>query len=59
MSEDGISWTRVPDNEAVFGRPGEFTYMSSVTAGGPGLVAVGGESPVGESPDVVVCLSGD
>jgi hypothetical protein len=37
-SPDGIAWSRVPHDEAVFGGAG----MSSVTAGGPGLVAVGG-----------------
>jgi hypothetical protein len=36
-STDGITWTRVPHSESVFGE-GE---MLSVTAGGPGLVAVG------------------
>ena len=36
-SVDGIIWSRVPHNGAVFGDAG----MSSVTAGGPGLVAVG------------------
>jgi hypothetical protein len=42
-SVDGVSWQRVPQGEAVFG--GEFPEyglsMSSVTVGGPGLVAVG------------------
>ncbi len=37
-SPGGITWSRVPPDEAVFGRAG----MSSVTVGGPGLVAVGG-----------------
>lgn len=36
-SVDGITWSRVPHNAAVFGAAG----MTSVTAGGPGLVAVG------------------
>jgi hypothetical protein len=36
-SRDGIAWSRVPHNEAVFGGG----WMRSVTAGGPGLVAVG------------------
>ena len=44
-STDGLTWTRVPHDDAVFG-PGveaiEFpTHMIDVTAGGPGLVAVG------------------
>ena len=43
-STDGISWSRVPHDEAIFGSPGVqgINVMSSVTAGGPGLVAVGG-----------------
>ena len=36
-SPDGINWSRVPHDEAVFGG----ATMHSVTAGGPGLVAVG------------------
>ena len=36
-SVDGITWTRVPHDDAVFGG----AAMVSVTAGGPGLVAVG------------------
>jgi hypothetical protein len=42
-SADGITWTRVPHDEELFG--GEETQqMWSVTAGGPGLVAVGAGS---------------
>jgi hypothetical protein len=41
-SVDGLTWTRVPDDEDVFGGPGE-QQMISVTAGGPGLVAVGND----------------
>lgn len=37
---DGVSWSRVPDDEAVFGGA-EGQSMTSVTVGGPGLVAVG------------------
>lgn len=37
-SEDGMSWSRVTHNEAAF----EGARMDDVTAGGPGLVAVGG-----------------
>ena len=37
-SEDGKAWSRVPHDEAVFGNGG----MLDVTAGGPGIVAVGG-----------------
>jgi hypothetical protein len=40
-SPDGITWSRVPDDEAVF--PG-LMEIESVTAGGPGLVAVGYDS---------------
>jgi len=39
-SVDGITWSRVPDDEAVFGGPSNQS-MVSVTVGGPGLVAVG------------------
>jgi hypothetical protein len=39
-SPDGITWSRVPDNDAVFGGDGA-QVMESVTVGGPGLVAVG------------------
>jgi hypothetical protein len=45
-SRDGLNWSRVPHDESVFGGPGE-QRMLSVTAGGPGLVAVGFETPVG------------
>ena len=39
-SVDGFTWSRVPHDETVFG--GEaYQWMTSVTAGGPGLVAVG------------------
>jgi hypothetical protein len=41
-SPDGFTWTRVPHDESVFGGPGE-QRMFSATAGGPGVVAVGGE----------------
>lgn len=39
-SVDGTTWSRVPHDEAVFGGTGVQT-MESVTAGGPGFVAVG------------------
>jgi hypothetical protein len=44
-SVDGITWSRVPHDDAVFGRTedGHYTEMESVTVGGPGLVAVGGD----------------
>jgi hypothetical protein len=56
-SPDGITWTRVPHDEEVFGGEG-FPKISSVTVGGPGLVAVGeyeldntGRALVWNSPD--------
>jgi hypothetical protein len=39
-STDGLIWSRVPHDEMVFGGGGEQS-MTSVTSGGPGLVAVG------------------
>ena len=45
-SPDGITWSRVPHDEAVFGGEGDYV-MVSVTAGGPGLVAVGSDSGLG------------
>jgi hypothetical protein len=39
-SADGITWSRVPHDEEIFGGLGE-EFMTSVIAGGPGLVAVG------------------
>jgi len=47
-SEDGLTWTRVPHDEAVFGGPG-FQWMSSVAAGGPGFVIVGWDGTTDES----------
>lgn len=52
-SSDGINWTRVPDNEDVFGGNGS-QGMNRVTSGGTGLVAVGaadGDAAVWTSPD--------
>jgi hypothetical protein len=42
LSSDGRTWTRVAHDESIFGGPGG-QEMRSVTAGGPGLVAVGTE----------------
>ena len=56
-STDGISWSRVPGDEAVFGGEGG-QAMTSVTAGGPGLVAVGTEGPIKNS-DAAVWTSTD
>jgi hypothetical protein len=51
-SPDGITWSRVPHYEAIFG--GETgAWMSSVTAGGPGLVAVGSQWSLGVSTAAV------
>ena len=41
-SVDGLTWSRVPHDEEVFGGEGG-EWMADVTVGGPGLVAVGGE----------------
>jgi hypothetical protein len=46
-SVDGVTWSRVPHDEAVFGGPNN-QWMGSVTAGGPGLVAVGSDRSVGD-----------
>jgi len=56
-SPDGISWSRVPDDEAVFGGDGE-QEMRGVTAGGPGLVAVGSDWCCGDG-DAAVWASRD
>jgi len=62
-SVDGITWSRVPHDEAVFGEAGDQT-MNSVTVGGPGLVAVGLEKfgddvPSGRAFDAAVWTSVD
>ena len=44
-SPDGLAWTRVPHDDAVFGGEDGNASMSSVTTGGPGLVAVGSDAP--------------
>jgi hypothetical protein len=46
-SPDGLTWSRVPYDEAIFGGDGR-QVMNDVTAGGPGLVAVGYDGPEGE-----------
>ncbi len=49
-SPDGLNWTRVPHDDDIFGGvEGDEVDMTGVTAGGPGLVAVG--SAVWTSPD--------
>ena len=57
-SPDGITWSRVPHDEDIFGGVGEQT-MTSVTAGGPGLVAVGWDLPVIVDADAAVWTSPD
>lgn len=56
-SPDGTSWSRIPDDEAVFGGEG-FQGLSSVVAGGPGLVAVGTDGP-DDNEDAAVWTSAD
>jgi hypothetical protein len=46
-SVDGLTWSRVPHDEAVFGG----ARMSGVTAGGPGLVAVGTVGAISDGAD--------
>ena len=48
-SVDGVTWSRVPHDEAVFGGVGG-QGMRSVTVGGPGLVAVGFDQPGDDVP---------
>ena len=54
-SVDGVTWSRVPHDEDVFGA----AFMRSVTAGGPGLVAVGGTEKIRTDGDAVVWTSVD
>jgi hypothetical protein len=54
-SVDGTEWSRVPHDQAVFGGGS----MNSVTAGGPGLVAVGTTDAEGDDPDAAVWTSVD
>jgi hypothetical protein len=56
-SPDGLVWSRVPHDEAVFGS-GHEQMMSSVAVGGPGLVAVG-YSYLGADGDAAVWTSAD
>jgi len=62
LSDDGITWTRVPDQDSLVG--GDFVPpggvgISAVTAGGPGLVAVGNYDRDGFHPHAAVWLSAD
>ena len=54
-SSDGIVWSRVPHDEAVFGG----ASMSSVTVGGPGLVAVGAAEAGANTSVPAVWISAD
>ena len=56
-SVDGVTWERVQHRPRVFGRAGE-QNMYSVTAGGPGLVAVGSDDSAGDA-DAAVWTSVD
>jgi hypothetical protein len=56
-SPDGLTWSRVPDPEGVFGGPG-WQGMHAVTAGGPGWVAVGYDDS-GEDWNAAVWTSPD
>ncbi len=56
-SPDGDTWTRVADNPAVFGGPGD-QQVARVVAGGPGFVA-GGRETSGNGMDAVVWTSVD
>jgi hypothetical protein len=54
-SADGLVWSRVPHDEAVFGGPNSMR-MNSVVVGGPGLVAVGWRDS-GSLTDAAVWMS--
>ena len=54
-SVDGITWSKVPHDEEVFGA----AFMNSVIVGGPGLVAVGGTDWHRTNGDAVVWTSVD
>jgi hypothetical protein len=56
-SVDGLTWARVPHNEAVLGGP-DNQVMQAVAAGGPGLVAVGYDEAGGDR-DAAVWTSVD
>jgi hypothetical protein len=45
-SADGITWSRVPHDDTVFGEAdGRWTGITGVTGFGPGVVAVGADNP--------------
>jgi hypothetical protein len=55
LSTDGLVWSRVPRDRAVFGGP-SIQSMLAVAAGGPVLVAVGCDSS-GDDQDAAVWVS--
>ncbi|MFH1330462.1 MAG: hypothetical protein ABIJ48_07425 [Actinomycetota bacterium] len=57
LSPDGLTWTRVPQQGSL-GGPG-LQVMEAVTAGGPGLVAVGEYNETLFDPHAAVWLSAD
>jgi hypothetical protein len=57
-SVDGLTWSRVAHDEAIFGGAGD-QQMNSVTAGGPGLVAVGNSVGNEDDTDAAVWTSVD
>jgi hypothetical protein len=57
-SVDGFTWSRVPHDQDIFGGPRNLG-MNSVTAGGPGLIAVGSADPHnGEDATVWTSIDG-
>ncbi len=56
-STNGLTWTRVPHDEAIFGGPSNQS-MLDVTVGGPGLIAVGFDND-GVDRDAAVWTSPD
>ena len=56
-SVDSVTWSRIPHDETVFGGEG-VQVMNSVSAGGPGLVAVGADAS-GRDFDAAVWASVD
>ncbi len=56
-SADGLAWSRVPHDEAIFGGSGS-QFLTSLAAGGPGLAAVGADTSGGDH-DAAVWTSVD
>ena len=56
-SSDGVSWTRIPHDEATLGGDGE-QAMLAVVVGGPGFVTVGSDASGGDG-DIAVWTSPD